>query len=64
MTRSTGSYLLTDYLMEEQQMAGQVQGLASYPPLHTVCARRDPGAINVRPLRRCSYDYSVLISCR
>lgn len=25
-------------------MAGEVQGFISYPPLHAVCARRDPGA--------------------
>lgn len=32
-------------------MAGQVQGLSSYPPLHAVCARRDPGAIKVSNLK-------------
>ena len=29
-------------------MAGQVQEFSSYPPLHAVCARRDPGAIKVK----------------
>lgn len=31
-------------------MAGQVHGLASYPPLHAVCARKDAGAAKVRPI--------------
>ena len=30
-------------------MAGEVQGLNSYPPLHAVCARKDPGAAKVSP---------------
>lgn len=33
--------------VSEEQMAGEVQGLTSYPPLHAVCARRDPGAAKV-----------------
>lgn len=40
----------TECLSEEQKMAGQVEGLASYPPLHIVCARRDPGAAKVRTM--------------
>ena len=37
--------------LREQGIPGQVQGLSSYPPLHAVCARRDPSAIKVRNRR-------------